>query len=402
MNLTRQEQVVRDLAQKVVAAAHSEKNRLIVKRWLDVNALRKPDRAPVWCRPVACWQELLPDESLVCDDPVLRDAEKNFRMILIKWDIDDDTPLETFYPLSAILKVSPPDIWGGRHRQLPNESLGAWKFAPVLCDPSDYDKLAMPTLTYDKASTELAAQKLSDVFGDILPVHIKFYPPYRLTLGTAAADLRGMEQMMMDMIIEPQLMHRLMAHLRDVDISIMDQAQKNGWISRNNTGGMYTSENIGPENKSATLENCWAAANSQEYDQVSPSMFEEFCLNYQMPLFKRFGLVSYGCCENLTHKVDAVLRIPNLRIFTCSAWTNLDTVLERISTNYCIMWRQKASAVVFAKDENELRRQLEEGTSKLRGRRYQIVLRELQTLAGNMDRLHVWTRLAKEAAEKYC
>jgi len=29
------------------------------------------------------------------------------------------------------------------------------------------------------------------------------------------------------------------------------------------------------------------------------------------------------------------------------------------------------------------------------------VLRELQTLAGHPDRLHEWTRFAKEAAEKY-
>jgi hypothetical protein len=29
------------------------------------------------------------------------------------------------------------------------------------------------------------------------------------------------------------------------------------------------------------------------------------------------------------------------------------------------------------------------------------LLRELETLAGHPDRLHVWTQFAKEAAEKY-
>jgi hypothetical protein len=42
-----------------------------------------------------------------------------------------------------------------------------------------------------------------------------------------------------------------------------------------------------------------------------------------------------------------------------------------------------------------------EGARQLQGRPYQIVLRELQTLAGHPDRLHQWTRLAIDAAEKY-
>ena len=44
---------------------------------------------------------------------------------------------------------------------------------------------------------------------------------------------------------------------------------------------------------------------------------------------------------------------------------------------------------------------LTEGMRKLKGSYYQVVLRELQTLSGHPDRLHVWTRLAKEAAARH-
>jgi hypothetical protein len=142
-------------------------------------------------------------------------------------------------------------------------------------------------------------------------------------------------------------------------------------------------------------------ANSQEFDQVSPAMWEEFCLNYQKPILARFGLVGYGCCENLTHKIDRVLSIPNLRIFVCSAWTDLRTVLEKVGQDYCIMWRQKASDVVFPDDTGKIKNDLLQGAKQLQGRFYQIVLRELETLSGHPDRLHEWTRYAKEAAEKY-
>jgi hypothetical protein len=40
---------------------------------------------------------------------------------------------------------------------------------------------------------------------------------------------------------------------------------------------------------------------------LSPGMREELYLNYQNPILARFGLVGYGCCENLAHKIDGVL-----------------------------------------------------------------------------------------------
>jgi hypothetical protein len=65
-----------------------------------------------------------------------------------------------------------------------------------------------------------------------------------------------------------------------------------------------------------------------------------------------------------------------------------------------IMWRLKASDVVLPDDTTAIRRDLDEGVRKLRGCHYQIVLRELQTLAGHPRRIHEWVRFAIEAAER--
>ena len=205
----------------------------------------------------------------------------------------------------------------------------------------------------------------------------------------------------MDMIDVPAQMHRLMAHLRDANLSALDQLEATGLITPNNTGPMTCSDPIGDTHTNAlTAKNLWCMANSQEFDQVSPAMWEEFCLDYQKPIFERFGRVAYGCCENLTHKIDGVLSIPNLRIFVCSAWTDLAAVQGKIGRDYCTMWRQKASDVVFG-DDSQIKNDLMEGARQLQGHHYQIVLRELETLAGHPRRLHEWTQSAKEAAEKY-
>ncbi len=73
-------------------------------------------------------------------------------------------------------------------------------------------------------------------------------------------------------------------------------------------------------------------------------------------------------------------------------------MIERVGDRHVIMWRQKASDVVFAEGVTALRRDLQEGMRRLQGCHVQVVLRELQTLAGHPGRLHVWTRLAREAA----
>ena len=397
--------LVRQLARQIVEIATSPETQTIRKRWCDVNALRKPDRAPVWCRPMGCWTEIFPPESIICKHPWLQPFECGFRQILHKHDIGDDSLLNPWFAIAGQFDIAPANKWGveiGRHEA--KEAGGAWAYDPPLKTEADFEKLAMPSFTYNPEKTRELFNRTEDLLGDIMPVKLQVGPGYdSATLGTAAADLRGLEQIMMDMILEPRLMHRLMAHLRDAQMQQLDAWESTGLLTPNNNGPMLCSDAVGdePQDGKYTLKNCWCAGNSQEFDQVSPEMWEEFCLNYQKPIFERFGHVCYGCCENLTHKIDSVLSIPNLRIFVCSAWTSLDVVLDRIETDYCIMWRQKASDVVFPNDNATIRRDLEEGAKRLQGRRYQIVLRELQTLCGHPDRLHVWTDIAKEVAAKY-
>jgi len=394
--------LVRELSRRTAEIAAGQANRDIIQRWRDVNALRRPDRAPVWCRPMGCWEELLPEDGLTCADPYLRNLERYFRRILVKHDIGDDSPVADHFPVQAVFEIDPPNRWGvdiGRHR--PAEAGGAWAFDPPIKTEADLDRLRIARYTYDPRATDRQLRRADELLGDILPVRLVCPPPCSGTLN-AAAELRGLTQMMMDTLTEPALLHRLMAHVRDSVLAAMDQVAATGLLTPNNDGPMLCSDPVGsPPDGKTTYANCWVHANSQEFDQVSPAMWREFCLDYQMPILRRFGLAHYGCCEDLTHKIDGVLSIPNLRIFTCSAWTDLDAVIERCGADYVIMWRQKASEVVFPDDIETIRRDLDDGARRLKGCHSQIVLRELQTLSGHPDRLHVWTALAKEAAEKY-
>jgi hypothetical protein len=400
---TDQRSTIRELATLVAAIAAGDENEQIKQRWRDVNALRKSDRAPVWCRPVGAWAELLPEAALECSDPRLRGLEAHLRRILIKHEIGDDSPVERWMGVPAVFDVDPPNRWGVdvTHQASETEG-GAWGYDPPLKTEADFDRLRLPTLTYNEAATQERLDRMHELLGDILPVRLTCGMLASATLGTAAADLRGMTQMMMDLAAEPELMHRLMATLRDAALTTMEQVAATGLLTPNNLGPMNCSDPIGdPADGSFGYQNMWCMANSQEFQGVGPAMWREFLLEYQRPIIEQFGLSGYGCCENLTQKIGGVLSLKNLRIFVCSAWTDLETVQRAVGQDYVIMWRQKASDVVFPDDVATIRRDLEEGCRQLQGFHYQIVLRELQTLSGHPDRLHEWTRAAVEMAHKY-
>ena len=167
---------------------------------------------------------------------------------------------------------------------------------------------------------------------------------------------------------------------------------------------MLTSDPLGPApaDGKLTYANCWSLANSQEFDQVSPAMWKEFLLDYQMPILERFGLVGYGCCENLTKKIDGVLLDPepaHLRLQRLDEPRHGDRAGRPQARDHVAAEGQRRR--VPRRRGNAPPPTSTTACSKLQGHHVQIVLRELQTLAGHPDRLHVWTRLAIEAAERY-
>ena len=399
----RDREAIRALARQIVELANSPDMAARQERWRAVSGLRKPDRPPVWCKPVGAWAELLPEDKLVCTDPRCRNVERVFRQRLIKQWIGDDEVYEPYWEVGAVFDQTTPDTWGVPIRHIrPKECGGAFKFDPPLKTEQDFDRLLLPNYVYNQAATQRAVSEMGDLLGDAMDVRLGCAVPMAAGLGGIAANLRGLDQLLWDMADRPDLVHRLMNHLQQGVLRACETYERAGLLTLNNTGPMYCSDpprsDAAPGN--IRLRDLWHATESQEFDQVSPAMWEEFLLQYQIPILSRFWLTSYGCCENLTRKIAGVLRIPNLRIFVCSAWTDLAKVVEAVGSRYAIMWRQKASDVVFG-ELSQIRRHLEEGFRIAQGCYVQVVLRELQTLNGRPERLREWAETAKEAATRH-
>ncbi len=396
--------LVRDLARRCMELATSAPYEARRQRWRDVNERRRPDRAPVWCRPAGVWRELLPPDSLQCTDATCRSLEDTFRQHLYKDWVGDDHIFAPWWPVSAVFDCDSPHLWGlPTGQSVGTTALGGFRYDPPIKHADDYARLTVPTFTYNPARTQDALSRMGELLGDAMPVRLVCGPPVAPNLNCYLEQVRGMAPMLDDLAFRPELVHRAMAKFTEGVLRGMRAAEATGLLTTNHHEPMLCSDAVNgtPADGEVRLHNLWVAANSQEFQNVSPRMQEEFLLNYQLPLCQQFGAVQYGCCEDLTRKIEIVLRIPNLRIFVCSAWTDLDRVIAACGTAKTIMWRQSAADVVFPDSLDPIRAHLDDGMRRLRGHYYQVVLREVETLQGHPERIREWAQTAIAMAEQH-
>ncbi|MBI2299109.1 MAG: hypothetical protein HYU66_09245 [Armatimonadetes bacterium] len=390
---------IRELARQTAELAAGRENQLRRRRWCDVNSLRLPDRPPVICHP-NCWDEILPRDVLVSQEPWLAGVEYPLRQGLHKWSVGDDTVLEGHWPVQRAMVLQGEHYWG-----LPvayvhtGVARGAWAYDYPIKEESDLDKLVPPRYVHDPRATAEACARADELLGDILPVREQCHiPTPGAWLHGWATQLCGVTELLVHMMDRPAWVHRLMATLRNGVLDLLDDYERQGVLTLNNTGLMGCDDLPQPDfdGERVRLLDLWGRGESQEFQAVGPRQYEEFLLDYQKPILARSGLSYYGCCEDLTNKLDLVLSIPNLRRFICSPWTDLEKMVAAVGDRYCIEWRQKATDVAYARDLRDYGEGLREGLRIARGTPIMIVLQELETVNGDRRRLPEWAALAKE------
>jgi hypothetical protein len=402
-------EILAELAERVRDASQSRENLERRQLWLDTNGLRKATRAPVFLELYDTWPEVLPASSLVSSDPLAREIEYGLRQTLYKLDLGDDDVVEPWIDVPAVTNLGKNrgvSLWGIDLGKVQSAS-GAWLYAEhPIRGMDDLAKLAAPRLQYDAAATENRRARVEELVGGVLPARVTLGNTFRqwAKLHAWAAAFCGLQELYVLMIEQPAFVHELMRFLRDGILRLMDEVEAAGILRRNNTGRLSCDDLPAPalEEHGVPFRHLWGRGESQEIDGVSPLMFEEFLFQYQLPILSRFGVVNYGCCENLTDKIGIVLGLPNLRQFICSAWTSVEEVARQVGDRCAIEWRGKATDVIAAAGRQALRKPLEDGLRVLAGCHVQIMLDSIMTTHGNPGRLREWVEAAKEASAKFC
>jgi hypothetical protein len=115
-----------------------------------------------------------------------------------------------------------------------------------------------------------------------------------------------------------------------------------------------------------------------------------------------FGLVSYGCCENLTEKLPVLTRINNLRRVAVVPWADKEKCAATLTDKYVISWRPLPSEMVTNDfDAARVTRIVREAREVFE--RYNCVwevnLKDFLSVGHDPDRLNLWVQAVRRGLE---
>jgi hypothetical protein len=397
--------ILRDLAQRVAEVAALPVQAERRKLWKKHNALQ-PVRPLILVFPEGSWNELLPDATLRCTDDTAQKTERQLRSRLYYHEhFQDDTVMERTWIVGKTIHKSG---WGLEPKQSARATeRGSWHFEPVILDPADLKKLRYPEITYDEMATQTAWREAQELFGDILDVKLKGVSHISFHLMALYTGWRGLEEMMMDMVDNPGLLHEAMAFLTEGYRRMLQQYVDQNLLSLNNDGTYHNSGGVGyTDELPATgfnsdrvrLGDMWGSTEVQELTAVSPDQHEEFAMQYERHLLAPFGLTGYGCCEDLTRKLDRVCALPHMRRISIAPFANVDLCAPQLQNKFIFSWKPQPSHLVGNFDEPMIRQYIRHTVEVARqhGCVLEMILKDTHTCEHHPERFDRWTQIARE------
>jgi hypothetical protein len=407
MMTQRERTIIRELARQVAEVASLPIQGLRRQRWKQHNSLQSTDPM-LLVFPEGAWRELLPETALQCQDDAARAVERALRMRLYYHEhFPDDMVIENSY---LVPKAIDRGHWGLLPRKKPAaQSLGSWTFDPVIAGPDDLKKLRYPVVSHDEVETARRLQFAQELLGDILEVRAQGVAHISFHLMAEYSLLRGLEQVMMDMLECPQMLHQAMAFFQEGNRQRIRQYVEMNLLELNNDstyhssgGNGYTDELPAAGFDPTHVRTCdvWASAESQELAEVSPQMHEEFATAYERPLLEMFALNGYGCCEDLTYKLDGVLSIPQIRRISISPWADVARCAERLGKRYILSWKPMPAMLCGKWDDQKIRTYVRQALDAARGCVLEIILKDTHTVDNEPWRMDRWMKIAREEIER--
>ncbi len=402
--------IIRDLAKQVVEIAATDEQQARPGRWRAQNAL-EPHRPLVYCSPEGAWLELIPHDTLQCEDDDARGLEHGLRVRIYAAErFHHDQPCDNEFRVGRVVHNTG---WGlGPEYVRPDEARGAYVWESPIQTMDDLEKIQTPEVSYDDDATQRNLAHYQELFGDILDVKLHGGLGWALNLIDEWTYLRGITQTFLDMVDSPDLLHEGMRRMSEGKVTYLNQLEQLGVLSCNNGNDYVGSGGIGytdqlPQDDfdgAVRLKDMWGFGTAQTMSEVSPAMHEEFVLEYQLPVLERFGLNCYGCCEPLHDHLDTLLaRVPNLRRVSISPWTDKAISAEKLGNQCIFSWKPNPATLAGVEfDAAWVREDIRETVDIARASDcvLEIIIKDTHTCNHQPERFDEWTKIAMEEATR--
>lgn len=400
---------LRELACKQLEYAHSARNGEILKQWEALGQGRRENPT------VRLLFSNFPNEvvypRMQCEGEAARRIEAHLLSTLVGRELfDDDTPIAPTYDLSWATWAKP---FGVDHHltRAPGKNPKGFHIDPVIHDleEASMEMLRGGNFGVDREATHAQAELVSDVFGDILPV--------RMVMGSLSGAitnplvmLMSMETYYYAMYDYPDELHEVMDMATKVFENYYDFLEKEKLLLPTCGISPVAQESFAfnhelPEANVTKTNDCWGFLESQETTAVSPETYGEFVYPYQDRLVKRYGLLSYGCCE----RVDAIWpkylsKWTNLRKLSVSPFNNEPLVGEYLRGSNVIYYSKPRAEFVTnpgPMDEPALREYFKGVCEAANGCLFEMAQREVGTIYGDFERGRRYVQIARECIAEY-
>jgi hypothetical protein len=403
-------ELIRRLAAEVAEIAALPAQEATRARWRRLNGLR-PERPMVTIDQV-CWNEMNVDDELTlrCDDADCRHYEWQLRQTLYQWrHFPVDMVVEPFMRVPKAIHNTGFGVGVQEHTAVgdPTNSVVGHAYTNQFVTDADLDRIQTPQITHDAAETARRLEVAETLFAGTLAVLPWGYDPY-LSVWDPISTWMSVEDALYTLIDRPDYMAEMARRMVRGYMSMLDQVEAQGLLCHHQSlihcTGAYTDELPAPGFDPARprTQDIWMFGLSQMFSTVSPAMFGEYEIDICMPLFERFGLVYYGCCDPLDRKMAEVRRIPHLRKVSMSPWVDEELGASEIKGDFVYSRKPNPALLAWPEfNEPAVREHLQASVDACarHGCPLELILKDVSTVAYEPQRLWRWAAIAMEVVQ---
>lgn len=399
--------IIRSLAAEIaeIAALPVQEQRRAM--WRKLNGLKQT--RPMVMIDQVCWNEMNVNEELTlhCEDPECRGYELAMRQSLYQWKhFRVDMVMEPFIRVPKAISNTGIGVATVEEVAVgdPTNSVVGHAFKNQFVTDADLDRIQMAVVTHNEAETARRLEVAHELFDGELQIFEQGLDPY-LSVWDPISFLMSVQDALYTICDRPEYMAELASRIVKSLMSMLDQAEEQGLLCHSQSlihcTGAYTDDLPAPgfDPAKPRTKDIWMFGLAQMFSTVSPAMFEEFEIDVCMPLFERFGLVYYGCCDPLDLKMSKVRKIPNVRKISMSPWVDERRGASEIGRDFVYSRKPNPAHLAWGTfDEAEVRKHLKATVDVCAefGCPLELILKDISTVGYEPQRLWRWAEIAME------
>lgn len=398
--------ILRELAKSLREIAYLPVQEETKRLWTANNDL-KPIRPMVYIDQLP-WHEINTslEMQIVCEDPYLQTIERRIRELLYRWN---------HFPCDMVVekRIDIPHVISGLNYGMEikenilktdeENDIVSHGYEEQLETEEDLEKIKYDQVVVDEQADKAHVDLCSEIFQDILPVRLEGIQIHT-GVWDRIAQMRTVENILYDLVDRPEFTEAIVKKFVDITMSTVDQAEQLGLLDDHlqyvHCTGAYTDDL--PQRAAGEpvrSQNVWAFGMSQIFSTISPDMHDEFDIDLLMPLYERFGLMYYGCCEPLERKIDIIRKVSNVRKISVSPWADIEISADRIAGDYVFSCKSNPAYIATGTfDEDSIRAQIQQAydACKRTATPLEIILKDVSTVQYRLDFLDKWNNVAME------